>query len=266
MSEERLRRRATFDTAALRYDRARPGYPAALFADVVALSGIPPSGRILEIGCGTGQATLPFARRGYRIVCVELGPHLAALARHNLAAFPDVEVRVGAFEETPLAPASFDLAIAASSFHWLDPAVALPKIAAALKPGGAIALFWNRHVWTEASAPFFEAVQEVYRRETPELDRTWRPLPRPEEVPTPVAREIEETGRFGPVTVQRYPWEATYDAEGYVNLLGTYSDHLRQAPAARDRLFRGIADLINTRFGGEISKGYLTVLYLAHRV
>jgi 2-polyprenyl-3-methyl-5-hydroxy-6-metoxy-1,4-benzoquinol methylase len=86
MADEQNRLRATIDEVALLYDAVRPGYPEALFDDVVALSGIPPGGRILEVGCGTGQATVPFARRGYRILCVELGENLAAVARHNLHA------------------------------------------------------------------------------------------------------------------------------------------------------------------------------------
>jgi ubiquinone/menaquinone biosynthesis C-methylase UbiE len=64
MTEERNRLRATFDQVAPLYDEAHPTYPEELFDDVVSLSGIPPGGRILEIGCGTGQATVLFARRG----------------------------------------------------------------------------------------------------------------------------------------------------------------------------------------------------------
>ncbi|MBA2692362.1 MAG: class I SAM-dependent methyltransferase [Rubrobacter sp.] len=120
MTDERSRLRATFDGAALLYDEARPGSPDALFDDVVSLSGIPSGGRILEIGCGTGQATAPFARRGYRILCVELGGNLAAVARRNLAAHPKVEVRTGDFEEYPLRENYFDLAVSATAFHWLD--------------------------------------------------------------------------------------------------------------------------------------------------
>lgn len=266
MAKSNRRLRAVFDEAALLYDAVRPGYPAAMCADIVALSGIPPDGRILEIGCGTGQATVPFARRGYRIRCVELGARMAAVARRNLSAFPRAAVWVGAFEEWPLEPAAFDLAISATAFHWLDPAVAYPKVARALKPGGAIALFWNEHVQSAASRGFFEAAQEVYRRAAPELDRQWRPLPWPDEVPTPVAQEIEQTGLFGPVTVCRYPWEATYDADAYVRLLNTYSGHRNLDQAARKSLSRGIADLIESRFGGQITKGYLTVLYVAHRL
>ena len=66
-----VEQRFVFDEIAELYDRARPGYPEALVDDVVALSGIAPGGRILEIGSGTGKATEAFARRGFRIVCLE---------------------------------------------------------------------------------------------------------------------------------------------------------------------------------------------------
>ena len=98
---ENERLRATFAEDAERYDRARPGYPAAMYDDLVAMTGIGPGSRVLEIGCGTGQATVPLARLGCQIVAVELGAELAELARRNLAAFPDVEVVTAAFESWP---------------------------------------------------------------------------------------------------------------------------------------------------------------------
>lgn len=265
MTEERERLRVTFNEAARLYDRARPGYPEALFDDVVSLSGIPPGGRILEIGCGTGQATLPLARRGYRILCVELGESLAAVARQNLAGYPQVEVRTGAFEEWPVEEGAFDLAVAATAFHWIDPAVAYAKAAQALRPGGAIALFWNLHVQCDPDQGFFEAVQEVYRREAPSLIRgDGLPLP-PDEVSEPAKGEIENTGLFGEVTVRRYLWSLTYSAAGYAGVLNTYSNHRDLESVARERLLRGIADLIDTAFDGRIRKDYLTLLYIARR-
>src|SRR5215210_5603855 len=107
-----------------------------LFDDIASLSGIQPGGRILEIGCGTGQATVPFARRGYRILCVELGENMAAVARRNLEGNPQAEVRTGAFEDWPLQDEAFDVAISATAFHWLNPATAYPKVAGALRDGG----------------------------------------------------------------------------------------------------------------------------------
>src|SRR6266508_3421766 len=131
---DRTRLRATFDEAAERYDRARPGYPPAVFDDLAELAGVGPGCRVLEIGCGTGQATVPLAERGCQIVAVELGAGLATIASRNLARFPDARVVVAAFEDWPLPSAPFDVVVAATAFHWIDPAVRVAKAADALRP------------------------------------------------------------------------------------------------------------------------------------
>jgi SAM-dependent methyltransferase len=266
MTESRNRLRTTFDEAALLYDEVRPGYPEELFDDVVALSGIPSGGRVLEIGCGTGQGTVPFARRGYCVLCVELGENLTAVARRNLASYSLVEVRTGNFETYPLPEGAFDLAVSATAFHWLDPAVAYSKTARALRPGGSMALFWNEHVHSDASGDFFEAAQKVYEREAPEIVKPddHKGLPQPEELPDRT-QEIEASGLFGGVIRRDYRWDETYDAEGYIRVLSTYSGHIILPQASRERLFRGISDLIEREYGGRIVKGYVTTLYMAYR-
>jgi SAM-dependent methyltransferase len=255
--------RTTFDGAALLYDEARPSYPEALFDDVEALSRIPPGGSVLEIGCGTGQATVPLARRGYRILSVELGENLAAVARRNLADYPLLEVRTGDFENYPVQEGAFDLAVSATAFHWLDPAVAYPKTARALRSEGAMALFWNEHVHSDASGGFFEATQAVYERQAPEIVKPddYKGLPQPDELPDRTS-EIEASGLFGRVIRRDYRWDVPYDAEGYIRLLSTYSGHISLNQVSRERLFRGISDLIEREYGGRIVKGYLTTLYV----
>ena len=265
-NRDTLSLRATFDEQAQLYDQARPGYPPQVFEDILGFSQIAPGGRILEIGCGTGKATLPFAQRGYHILCIELGANLAAVARRNLAPYPGVRVYTGAFEEWAVEPEAFDLAISATAFHWIDPAVRYHKAAQALRTDGTLALFWNQHVYSDAGAEFFAAAQQVYRREAPMLAKEdVEPIPRAEQVPEPVKSEIEATNLFGPVTVRRYPWEESYDSASYIGLLNTYSGHLALDPDTRQRLFEGLAELIDSRFGGRITKGYLTILYLARR-
>ncbi|WP_445638136.1 Methyltransferase type 11 domain-containing protein [Nostoc sp. DSM 114161] len=263
MTDERSDLRTTFNQVALLYDQVRPGYPEALFDDVVSLSKITSFGRILEIGCGTGQATVPFARRGYRILCIELGENLATVAQKNLATYPQVQVRNIAFEDWIIEENAFDLVICATAFHWLDPSIAYKKMAQALTSQGAIALFWNEHVHSDASNGFFEEVQELYRRLVPELVKDDKPLPREHEVASKIG-EIQQIGLFGEVVYRSYRWDATYDSASYLNLLNTYSGHINLDSLKRARFFDAIAQLINTKFNGQITKGYLTTLYVAH--
>ncbi len=265
MTDDNSRLRGTFNQAAALYDQTRPGYPDALFDDVVALSGIPGGGRILEVGCGTGQATVPFARRGYRILAVELGADLAAVARRKLAAYSQTEVLVGSFEDWPVEAGSFDLLISATAFHWVDPAIRYRKAALALKPGGAIALFWNHHVWNEASGSFFDEVQEFYLRAGEAKAREYQGLPLPHDLPTTVRDEIDATDLFGEVTIRWYLWNQEYDAVSYINVLNTYSNHRDLPDDKREQLLRDISEVIGTHYGGRIVKGYSTQLYVAKR-
>jgi len=255
--------RTSFDDVAVLYDQARPGYPEQLFEDVVALSEMPEGGRMLEIGCGTGQATLPFARRGYRVSCVELGANMAAVARRNLAAYPDVDFWVGAFESWPVEVAGFDLAIAATAFHWIDPEVGFPRLAQALRPQGALAIFTNEHVHVDEDHGLFDAVQEIYERETPEIV-DGKPLLRPDEIGDS-SQQIAASGLFELVASRRYVWNITYTAPDYIRVLDTYSGHRRLHPDARARLFQGITALIDEQPDKSITKGYVTTLAVARR-
>ncbi len=137
--------REIFDQVALDYDEVRPGYPADLVEDIIRLSDLPPNARILEVGCGTGIATLPFAVRGYSILCLDIGAQLLAVAGRNLEKFENVDTELVSFEEWKPETRRFDLFMSASAFHWVDPEVGYPKAAGVLKPSGSMAIFTHYH-------------------------------------------------------------------------------------------------------------------------
>jgi len=251
--------RASFDQDAELYDRVRPRYPPALFDELVGLAGLPAAGRVLEIGCGTGQATLPLARRGYQVRCVELGANMARVARRNLRDCPDASVEVSAFEEWELSGGPYDLVLAATCWHWIDPDVRFRKAAAALRPGGALALVGTAHVSDGRGDAFFARAQEVYVRCEPETAGQWTGLPAATAGgPPEVDREL-----FGPPAFRRFPWSASYDARRYVDVLNTYSGHRTLPDGQRECLYGGIAGLIDAEFGGRIEKRYLFTLAVA---
>jgi SAM-dependent methyltransferase len=252
--------RSTFDQAAELYDRARPGYPAALFDDLAELTSIGPGSRVLEIGPGTGQATLPLAERGCQVVAVELGPDLAAMARHNLTGFPRVEVVTAAFEDWPLPAERFDLVLAATAFHWIDPSVRVGKVADALRPGGSLATITTHHI-AGGDASFFAEVQNCYLRWDPgtPVALSLRPA-----VDIPSAHYgLDRSDRFGPAALRRYEWDWSYTTTSYADLLLTYSGHRALEPEAQRNLLDCIANLIDSGFGGQITKRYLTELRVA---
>src|SRR5579875_346947 len=91
--------RTVFDLDAESYDRTRPVCPAELFDDLMRAADLRSGDQVLEIGAGTGQATLPLAERGLSVTAVELGAQLAAVARRRLAGFPAATVVTAAFED-----------------------------------------------------------------------------------------------------------------------------------------------------------------------
>lgn len=255
----------TFDEDAELYDRARPGYPPELFDDLTAVAGLGPGCRVLEVGAGTGKATLPLAERGCRITAVERGTDLAAVARRNLAGFDSVEIVTADFETWPLPEEGFDVVVAATAFHWLDPAVRMVKAADALRPGGVLAVVATQHV-AGGSEEFFVEVQDCYERFDPATPPGLRP-PAAQDVDTSDhAEEAARSGRFGPVAFRRYAWEATYTTATYLEVLRTYSGHRALSPEAREGLLCCIADLVDRRYGGRVAKRHLTELRVSARL
>ncbi|MGD3109634.1 class I SAM-dependent methyltransferase [Streptomyces sp. YGL11-2] len=134
-------RALSFDTAAAQYAANRPSYPPALLDALEETTGRSLNGaRIADIGAGTGIATALLYDRGAQVIAVEPGPGMAAELHRAL---PDIPLVRGDGNRLPLATASLDLITYAQSWHWTDPAKALPEARRALRPGGALALWWN---------------------------------------------------------------------------------------------------------------------------
>jgi SAM-dependent methyltransferase len=232
-----------------------------VFDDLADIAGLRPGARVLEIGSGTGQATLPLAERNYHVTAIELGPNLAAVARRKLAGFPNVAVIVAAFEDWLLPAEPFDAVVSATAFHWLDPSMRVTKAADALRPSGVLATIATHHI-NGGDSQFFFDVQDCYRR--------WVPgsadirLPTAAEIPADSA-ELEHSGRFEPPTFRRYEWEQSYSAREYLDLLSTYSDHRGLEESVRRHLLECISQLILERYGGWIRKRYLNELRIAPR-
>jgi len=244
------------------YDLGRPGYPEELVEETVKMSGITRDGRILEIGCGTGQATRPFARRGYRMVCLEPGPHLARLARRNLADFPAVAVREERLEDWPLEPQSFDLVLAATSLHHVAPDYRYAKGAKALKTGGSLAVFAN-HPGQED--PGFRAeLDEIYLRWRGQEEAKHFAEQTLERRIKYTTDEIDQSGLFGGVETVQRPWTVEFDIPRYMAILDSDSGRLKHPPQSQEGLKRDIA-LAVTRRGGTVRRGYVAVLHLVRR-
>jgi len=252
---DRFTRRRLFDAAAEDYDAARPGYPEALFDAIEERAPARRPLRILEIGCGTGQATRVWARRGHEVLAVELGARMCELARRNLAAWPRIEIRNVAFEDAELPAGAFDVLFAASSFHWVDPERGNPRLAEVPAPDGILAVCWSFQGATLAG------VQDLYAEHAPELAERRDSLSVEERVAVRRA-DLENCRWLRDVAQFHWRWARRYDAPAYRRLMGTYTDHLALEPATLRALQDAVARRID-ELGGTIERVYDTVLFVA---
>jgi SAM-dependent methyltransferase len=265
---EREALRVTFETVAARYHRARPDYPQALYESLVSLAGLRGAGTLLEVGGGTGKATLPLARRGYRITVVELGAELAAQARGNLAEFAGVSVVNGNFETwaPPAGSPPFDLVYAATAWHWIDPAVSYRRAWDLLRPDGYLALWGAHHILPADADPFFREIHDVYTEIGEGLtgEDAWN-YPTLENL-VGWRAEIDASGLFGEVEIRRFGWETGYTAEEYIALLNTFSGHISWPQWKRDRLYGEIRRRLAERPDGRLRRHWGAVLHVARRI
>ncbi len=251
----------SFDEIGDLYDRYRPAYPDSLYTDLVSLSGFRAHARALEIGSGTGIATIPFAQRGFSILCLEPGPRLAAISRRKLAAFPGVELIEETFESWSGEPNGFDLVFVAQAFHWTDPTTRFQRAAETLRPEGWLAIFG--HVPSIVDSKIRSALDEAYARHAPTIAGTW--LMSWYALEGPIPGLFAESGKFETVVIRGHRWSTTLRTKEYLGLLRTMSDHQLLAETQREALFAEIAQVVDTLGGGEIEIRYDSNLFMARR-
>ncbi len=254
-------RRVTFEEHAEIYDQVSPKYPEELVADILAFAAMPKGGRILEIGPGPGNATLPFARQGYGILGIELGRKLTAIARERCRLIPGVKIINCAFEDWQVEQEAFDLAISADAFHWIPPSIGYLRVAQALKDTGAIALYWN--VPVDPNTDWSKALGAVYQDMGPEVVNpatSWKF----DWVKGIIEENFASSGCFGEVTINQYAWFETVTKEIYLKSLKTYSSHRDLEQEVRRTLYAGVGKVFD-QFGGKVEQPRRVALFLARK-
>ena len=238
----------TFDTVAKTYEKLRPGYPDALYDAVFKHQPMNGQKHALEVGIGGGQATEPVLKTGCSVLAVEPGDNFCALCSEKFRAYPGFSVLKGKFEDAELKKEEYDLLYSASAFHWVPEEVGYKKAFDVLKKGGTFARFAN-HPYKDKSRPgMHEALQAVYARYMPGSLA-------PNEYSQEQAKARAEIAeKYGFVDIEYHLFKRTRDftAAEYIQLLGTYSDHIAIEKETRGRFFSGIEKAIND-LGGMIT-------------
>lgn len=219
-------RAESFGESADAYDRHRPRYPQPLIDELVSGGRT----RALDVGAGTGIASAQLAAAGAEVLAIEPDARMA-----RVAAAKGVDVEVATFEGWQPASRVFDLVLFAQSFHWVEPAAALEKVLTVLRPGGRLALVWNRIVPTTPAQHDLDTVYADF------MDTTRRPSINTEDTVSPT---IERSGYH--VRHSYFLERPHFSTQAYLDMVFTYSNHLtldaHQRSALRSRLEEKIGD------------------------
>jgi len=249
------------------YDRVRPVYPDGLFADLVTITGMDDSSSVVEVGCGTGQATRSLAALGCSVTAIEPGAEMATLARQRLATFRNVKVETSTFEEWDDRGGRFDVVLAASSWHWVDPSIGWRRAHDVLRPGGWMALLGNVVVRRPGEQEVYAETADLHERFSPG-NPDWGHPPLEDDVRTTDKGWglVDDPGDlFGPTIVRWYPTVQWFTGDGFADLLRSTSPYRRLDRDVREPLLHAVAERIRTRMGDRASRRYLSVLRVGQR-
>ncbi|WP_152658468.1 class I SAM-dependent methyltransferase [Oceanobacillus sp. CFH 90083] len=214
-------KRLTFNEDAENYDKWRPGYCDELFKDILEYAQVGQGKKVIEIGIGTGQATKPFLDKNCELTAVELGKDLAEYSKLKFQEYKNFTMHHSAFEDFSCQKDSIDLIYSATAFHWIPKEKGYPKVLELLKPGGTLALFWNRPFVSRDNDELHQKIQRIYQKYRPSNTKI---IEMDKDRYNNRLKTIQSYG-FKDTVCKLYHLKRIFSAADYISLLNTYSDH-----------------------------------------
>ncbi len=245
-----------FDTIATKYEMARPGYSDELYKKLFEYIPIDSSSKVVEIGIGAGQATVPILKTGCFLTAVEYGKNFSKLCIEKFKEYKNFSVINDKFENVFFPESQFDLVYSATAFHWIPENIGYSKVYNMLKPGGVFARFAihpfpdkkNPALLAEIDQLYLKYYCEYYGKDT-QFKKELQAIKEYSEEETMQKAKIAEKYGFVDINYAMFYRTRTLSAKEYIELLGTYSDHIAIEEKVRNEFFAKIEETIN-RYDG----------------
>ncbi|MFF5100096.1 MULTISPECIES: class I SAM-dependent methyltransferase [Actinosynnema] len=214
---------------------------------------------VLDVGCGTGIAARQFRDAGCQVLGVEPDARMAEFTRAS-----GIPVEVTRFEEWEARGRGFDAVVCGQAWHWIDQDAGASRAADALRPGGALAIFWNA---ARVPGEVGERFAEVYRgllpgdlgKQAGAFGGDYSPLG------DRAIAGMEKTGAFDKAIRLRFPWERVYQRDEWLDLLPTTGLFTRMPRELLARVLDEVGVAIDSA-GGELAVTYTCEVVIARRV
>ncbi|WP_102694017.1 class I SAM-dependent methyltransferase [Rummeliibacillus pycnus] len=154
-----------FKGSAIYYSKYRPLYPASLVRFLVNRISLDGNGRMLDLGCGTGQLALRFSDWFEQIVGIDTEPEMIDEAKRlsnerrvkNMEWFiGDINSYKGKYEN------SFRFVTIAKAFHWMNRDEVLEQLYDMVSLGGGVAII-DQYSPNKKVLPWQKKVSEVVK-------------------------------------------------------------------------------------------------------
>ena len=253
-------KRLVFNSVVNEYEKWRPDYVPEIFTKIIAYSKINEDSHILEVGIGTGKATVPFIEINCRITAIELGDNLADFSRRKFAWYDGLEIITADFETYNFPDDTYDLIYAACTFHWIPEEVGYPKAFKLLKNNGVFARFANWQQRDKENAPLNEAIQSVYSKHMPNSALK----PDYTEALCKQRADIALKYGFTDIEYRMFNRNRIFDANDFLSLQKTHGGH---ADMPEEQWLQFAADLIKAinDNGGKVNVYDVMELQLARK-
>lgn len=258
--------RALFGRNTEIYQEGRPDYPERVYDLLKKHCGSENHFQAFEIGPGTAQATEKLLNMGYQVTAIEPDPNLVMKLNKRLEGYPQNSFTLvhSTFEDAKLPTSYFDLGIAATSFHWVDPAKGLEKVFQLLRSGGWFAMWWTVFGDPTNMDAFMQKTNHLFAplSTSPSHKAGYRhpyPLQKDERI-----NDLTKSG-FTEILSEEIRWASQMDVRRTIQLVSTFSPVARLNETERATFLCEIERIINNDFGGTVKRNFVTAIYLARK-
>jgi SAM-dependent methyltransferase len=228
-------KRELFKDTAWYYSRYRFGYPQEFFEYIAKLFDLDSQSRVLDLGCGTGQISIPLAKKAGEVIAVDSEQDMLEEAKKQAekAGVQNIEWILDKAENINEDLGSFTLATMGASFHWMDQELVLEKVCELLEQGGGLVLVSDHGLspWKEPEDDWQEVRTKVLKKYLGEKRRAGTGLHKPSQKRF---EDLLEESPFGGYQEWTYAYKRTQNLEEAVNYM--YSTSFAQKRFFGDRI------------------------------